>query len=201
MNKRHLHHVWRTFRKIRPVYFLVIAAVSGIICAFALRDNNQHMIGLRDTVYQADKSGTGLDVALNNLRTYVYAHMNTNLSGGPDAVYPPLQLKFTYDRLVTAESARVAAVNTQVYTDAQHYCEQLYPGSFSGGPRVPCITAYVSNHGAKSNPIPDSLYKFNFASPSWSPDLAGWSMVIAIVSALVTAILFVAQRWFKQNVA
>jgi len=201
MNKRHLHHVWTKFRMIKPWYFLAIGLLLGTVWIFALRANNQHMVKLRDAVYAADKSGQGVDTALNNLRQYIYGHMNTNPASGADAVYPPIQLKYTYDRLVAAENSRVAAVNTQVYTDAQHYCEQLYPGSFSGGPRVPCITDYVNSHGIKSQTIPDGLYKFSFISPRWSPDLAGWSELLAILSFLLAIVTFVIDRWFKRNLA
>lgn len=199
MNKRHLHHIWRYFRTIKPWYFLILTLVSGVIAITALRSNNQHMVTLRNTVYQADKDGGDYRAALNNLRNYVYAHMNTNLVAGADAVYPPIQLKYTYDRLVTAESARVAAANQQVYTDAQAYCEQLYPDSFSGGPRVPCITNYVGTHGTKAQPIPDDLYKFSFASPAWSPDLAGWSLLVTVLSAALFVVSFLADRWFKKH--
>lgn len=198
MDKHKLHHYWTKFRKLRPWYFLAVAVLSGVVCVFALRANNQHMLVLRSDVYSADQSGNGIQTALNNLRTYVYAHMNTNLATGPDAVYPPIQLKYTYDRLVQAESARVAATNTQVYTDAQHYCEQQDSTDFSGRNRVPCITAYVNSHGAKSQPIPDSVYKFDFVSPSWSPDLAGWSLVVALTTGFLGLLLWVVQRWFKQ---
>jgi hypothetical protein len=199
MNKRHLHHVWTKFRAIKPIYFLVIAIACGIVSVTALRANNQHMVQLRDAVYSADKSGEGVNTALDNLQNYVFAHMNTNLASGPEAVYPPIQLKYTYERLVSAEGTRVAAINSQVYTDAQHYCEQLYPGSFSGGPRVPCITSYVNSHGTSVHAIPDGLYKFSFVSPRWSPDLAGWSFVATVLSTLATIAVFAADRWFKRN--
>jgi len=201
MNKRHLHHFWTKFRALRPWYFLVAALIFGTIAFSALRANNQHMIKLRDAVFAADKSGQGVDTALNNLRKYVYAHMNTDLSSGPDAVYPPIQLKYTYDRLVNAESARVSAVNAQLYTEAQNYCQQVNPTDFSGRNRVPCITDYVSTHGAKTQPIPDSLYKFSFASPVWSPDLAGWTIILTIISLAMFASLFAIDRWFKHNIA
>ncbi|HET6925022.1 MAG TPA: hypothetical protein VFH39_04290 [Candidatus Saccharimonadales bacterium] len=201
MNKRRLHHYWTKFRGLKPWYFLAVGLVSGVICLLALRANNQHMVQLRDAVYAADKSGQGVDTALNNLRRYVYGHMNTQLASGPDAVYPPIQLKYTYDRLVKAASDRTAANNSQIYTDAQHYCEQQDPVDFSGHNRVPCVMQYVSAHGIKTTVIPDSLYKFDFVSPAWSPDLAGWSLVVTLVSLLLFAILFVVNRWFKQNVA
>jgi hypothetical protein len=201
MNKRRLHHFWRKFRLIKPWYFFAIALVFGVLCVGGLRSNYQHMVSLRNDVYQADKDNGNTTQALTNLRAYVNAHMNTNLVSGADAVYPPIQLKYTYDRLVSAASNQATQINSQVYTQAQQYCEQLYPGSFSGGPRVPCITAYVNSHGAQQQPIPDDLYKFSFASPVWSPDLAGWSMVVAILAASLGVILFVTRRWFKTNIA
>ena len=47
------------------------------------------------------------------------------------------------------------------------------------------FASYLQNHtNAKLTVIPDSLYKFNFLSPTWSPDMAGWSMVVAIFFGL-----------------
>lgn len=201
MNKRHLHHLWRRFRVLKPWYFLVIALISLIVCLFALRSNNQHMVKLRQAVYSADEKNGDVSMALNNLRNYVYQHMNTNLSSGNTGIYPPIQLKYTYDRLVQAQGSATAAQNAKIYTDAQAYCEQQNSTDFSGRNRVPCIENYVSQHSVgKAAPIPDSLYKFNFISPTWSPDLAGWSMVVTVVSVLIAVFLFVFQRWFKHYV-
>jgi len=191
MNKRRLHHLWTKLRVAKPVYFVVIALISGLVCIFALRANNQHMLKLRDTVYSTDRANGDVQTALNNLQAYVTAHMNTNLSTGT-SVYPPIQLKYTYQRLVQAQTDRLAQSNTQLYTDAQHYCEQQNSTDFSGHNRVPCIEQYVQTHATPSQlpQIPAALYKFSFVSPRWSPDLAGWTMLIAIVSGLIAVILF-----------
>jgi hypothetical protein len=154
------------------------------------------MVTLRSAVYTADQNNTDITTALNNLRTYVYAHMNTNLATS-DGVYPPVQLKYTYDRLVKAESDRVAQANSQLYTQAQAYCQQQNSVDFSGRNRVPCITNYVNAHGIKTQPVPDALYKFDFVSPTWSPDLAGWSMVFAGLCLVIGVILFALRRWVK----
>lgn len=95
MYKRHLHHLWRRFRVLKPWYFLVIAAISAIVCVFAMRSNNQHMVVLRDAVYAADEQNGDVATALNNLRNYVYQHMNTNLSTGNTGVYPPIQHNYS----------------------------------------------------------------------------------------------------------
>jgi len=129
--------------------------------------------------------------------------MNTNLSTGT-SVYPPIQLKYTYQRLVDAQSSRLAQTNTQLYTEAQHYCEQQNPVDFSGHNRVPCIEQYVSSRSPDAvqlPAIPDALYKFSFATPKWSPDLAGWSLVIGVVSVLLFVVTFAADRWFRRNIA
>lgn len=199
MNKRHLHHVWTIFRYLKPWYFLVLAVIFGLMSINALRTNNEQMVRLRDAVYSADQNDGDVSTALDNLRSFVNAHMNTTLTT-PDGVYPPIQLKYTYDRLVQAESSTVNAANTQIYTQAQAYCEQQDPVDFSGHNRVPCIESYVTSHGATAQPIPDDLYKFSFASPAWSPDLAGWSLVVTALSVLLFVVTFIIDRWFKREV-
>jgi hypothetical protein len=178
MDKKSLHHFWRVIRPIKAWYLLAACLTLGVIAVIALRQNYQSMTVLRDRVYVADERDEDVEKALQNLRTFVSSHMNTDLSSG-SGVYPPIQLKYTYERTVAAEKARVEATNSRVYTDAQRHCEALFPQSFSGGPRTPCIAEYVKSHGTSAQPILDAVYKFDFASPRWSPDLAGWSMVLA----------------------
>lgn len=181
-----------------PWAFLAVAIVSGVVCIFALRANNQHMISLRNDVYAADKNNTDLQKPLRDLQQYVTGHMNTNLSAGDNAVYPPVQLKYTYDRLVQAQGSGAAAANAQIYNDAQKYCEQQNSTDVSGRNRVPCIEAYVQSHTPQSaKPIPDALYKFSFVSPRWSPDVAGLSMALAVVSTIGFVLSLVIRKLFK----
>lgn len=162
------------------------------------------MIKLRDAVYSADQNNSDVQGALERLQAYVTAHMNTNLSAGPNSVYPPVQLKYTYDRLVKAQSDQLGQTNTQLYTDAQHYCEQQDPTDFSGHNRVPCIEQYVAARTPDSvqlPAIPEALYKFSFVTPTWTPDLAGWSLVVAALSSLLFVFTGVAKLWFRRNIA
>ena len=203
MNKRHLHHIWTKLRRVKPWYFLIIAIVSTFICVVALRANNEHMVQLRDAVYAADKNDTDPGAALKRLQAYVTAHMNTDLNTGPNSVYPPIQLKYTYQRLVEAQN-KTTEPGSELYTEAQHYCEQQDSVDFSGHNRVPCIEQYVQSHSGGAQPassIPDALYKFDFVSPKWSPDLAGWSMVVAGVSWLLFVVLVIANRLLKHRIS
>ena len=178
---------------ISPLYFLVLAAVFGVVCVVALRSNNEHMASLRNAVYQADKNGGNVQQALDNLQAYVTAHMNTNLDSGIGSVYPPIQLEYTYLRLVKAENQNAYAANAGLYTAAQNYCQKLDPYDFSGHNRVPCIEQYVTSHGSSVPQVPPALYEFDFMSPSWSPDLAGLTLLATVFSLLVAAFLFAVQ--------
>ena len=186
--KKKMYRLWSMLRSVRPVHLVVLLVIFSAVSVLALRHNNQTMVELRQAVYAADETNGDDEGALRDLREYVYAHMNTNLSTGDTSVYPPLQLTHTYDRLVEAEQSRLRDENGNIYSEAQEHCEELYPESFSGGPRVPCIREYVEANGVKANTIPDSLYKFNFVSPTWSPDVAGWSIVLTAVTALALLI-------------
>jgi hypothetical protein len=181
MNKRRLYHLWQAWRPVKPIYFLGLALVCGIVCIFALRANNLQMIELRQAVYQADKDNGDVEGALRNLREHVYGHMNTNLAAGSN-VRPPIQLKYTYERLLAARNAGSQSNNSDIYNQAQQYCEKAIPNGFSGSFRLSCIQAFVKQHGlTTSEPIPKNLYQFDFVSPRWSPDLAGWSLIAAMV--------------------
>ena len=203
MNKRQLHHLWTKVRIIKPIYFLVITVVMVFVSLFALRANNQHMLRLREAVYAADKNDGDTKTALANLQKYVTAHMNTKLTTGNASVYPPIQLQYTYDRLVQAQGSALQQANGQLYTEAQAYCEKQDPVDFSGHNRVPCIEQYVSGHGSSVTiaQIPASLYQFDFISPVWSPDFAGWCVVVTILAAFLGIFTWLVDLWFKKQVA
>jgi hypothetical protein len=169
----------KMFLKIPAKTWLYLFVALAIVSVLALRHNNQTMVKLRDQVYVADKNNGDINGALNNLRRYVYGHMNTDLSSGNNNIKPPIQLKYTYQRLYDAQANQIQESNQQLYTDAELYCQSINNAYF-GTTRVPCVQNYVINHGLKAAniTIPAGLYEFDFASPSWSPDLAGWSLVL-----------------------
>jgi len=166
--------------RVKPIYLIIVFLICTGICIFALRHNNEMMVKLRSDVYQADKQNGNANGALINLRNYVYSHMNTDLSSGSGSVYPPIQLTYTYQRLEDAAVSQAAIANADVYTDAEEYCQAQNPVSFSGRTRVPCVEQYVLSHDQKPATIPTSLYQFDFVSPTWTPDFAGWSLVVSI---------------------
>ncbi len=199
MNKRQMHHAWTRLRRIRPWYFAAAGLLCLAVAVYGLRANNLEMVRLRNAVYQADKDNGDVQTALTNLQRHVTSHMNTDLSNGPNGVYPPIQLKYTYERLKASRSGQTS--NEQLYSEAQAHCERTNPNGFGGRFRVPCIQEYIKTRGAKTAEVPDSLYKYDFMSPVWSPDLAGFAVLATILCFSLALGLWVFERWFKARVS
>lgn len=197
MDKRSLHHIWTLIRPVKVWHILVLLLISSTVAVLALRNNNLRMVQLRHEVYAADERGVDVEGALQQLRQHVHTHMNTNLSSGSN-VYPPVQLKYTYERLQKAEKDRVQQDNAKVYTEAQAYCEQQNPTGFSGRGRVSCIETYVTAHGVSVKNIPDAMYKFDFVSPVWSPDLAGFSLAFSVLLLVLLVLRLAARRILRR---
>ena len=197
MDKKFFKRFYSRIKHINLWLLLVVSLVSGVVCVFSLRNNNIQALALRDKVSQVDKDNGDVEAALRELRSYVYAHMNTNLSSGPNAIRPPIQLKYRYERLLEAEQQKVSTESAKIYSDAQAECEKQFPKGLSGSGRIPCVTEYIASRGIKQQPVEDSLYKFDFVSPTWSPDLAGWSLVVASISFALFVIRFGMERWIR----
>lgn len=180
-------------------YFLAGFLICSTVAVMALRDNNLTAINLRNQVLAADKADGNVAGSLNTLRQYVYSHMNTNLASGPNSIYPPIQLKYTYQRLENAQQSQVSASNSQIYTDAENYCQSLIPVDFSGRTRVPCIQYYVTTHEGQNQTIPAALYEYDFVSPFWSPDLAGWSIVASVIFLILFAVRLFLEKWVNHR--
>ena len=155
------------------------------------------MVSLRNDVYAADKNNGDVQTALNKLQAFVVTHMNTNLASGPNPVYPPIQLPYTYERL--QQAAAQNSSEASLYTNAQNYCQQQIPSDHQLRERAACIEQYIESHGqgVKIVNIPASLYEFDFISPSWSPDLAGWSLLATIALGLLFVISWPIYLWLK----
>ncbi len=186
----------------RQLVIIIIAGVVttglGLFTVNSLVSNSREAKRRYDALIAVDQSGGDVEQALTDLRSYIYAHMNTRI-GSPTGTYPPIQLKGTYDRLMQAEQAKLEAVNETLYNQAQAECEKQFPGGLSGRGRIPCITDYVTSKGVKLTEIPTGLYQFDFVSPTWSPDAAGIGLVLTAISGLVLLISSV-YLWHFRNI-
>lgn len=199
MNKRKLHHWHKKLSIINAWYFLAVAVIFLGIAVYGLRQNYRTMNELRQAVITADQQGGNSEKALNELRSFVFTHMNTDLSSGPAPIKPPIQLKAHYERLLAAEKERVKQANVGVAAQAEAVCQNQFPGQGPNVGRVTCVQNYIAANAPKEKQIPSELYKFDFSSPAWTPDLAGISLLISSLCFLVFGLRLITERWLASR--
>lgn len=177
---------------------LIATLILALLSAGALRQNNLKMLELRDKVFQADKSGVGIEDSLKSLRTFLSSHMNTELPKNSSG--KAIQLKYSYERAVNQEQLRIKEETARISELAKQSCAS----STRELARVDCEQKYIVKNPISSpkNILPE-MFSIEFISPSWSFDLAGWLIITTIGSLLlfVARILSIilARRYLKNN--
>lgn len=190
IDKHKLHHWWRAARQLRTWQLVVILILLAFISATLLRLNNIGMIELRSAVLKADDSGdaTKIKQSLTDLQQYVNAHMNTDLG-------PGIYLEKSYDR---AREAALNAANSAtnpssaVYQQASIDCRSRFVGGVASfrNDYVQCVVEKVGALNQANDPLQGlnlpkaDLYRYDFVSPIWSPDIAGFSVLVTLLLAL-----------------
>ena len=186
-DKRQVRKSIKDLQRIKTWQLFVLLILAGFISATLLRLNNIGMVERRAAVMAADKVGNQEITIqrLYDLQHYVSAHMNTDLGKG---VY----LEAGYQR--DSQAALTAASGDQnpngnIYKKAQEVCAPRFSGYSTA--YLQCTTGELAKYPAASSlteavHLPSaSSYLHAFASPFWSPDFAGWSVVLCGVLALM----------------
>lgn len=169
------------------VWQLCIVLVFGLVVAASLlRLDNLGMVSRRQAVIDADAAGdqAAIQASLVELQRYVSSHMNASLGSG---VY----LQKTYEKArndAVAAAADKPNEQSAVYQQASVECRSKFVGGVQSfrNDYVRCVLDRVSalseGQPIASATIPSiDMYRYNFASPRWSPDPAGWSIVFCLV--------------------
>jgi len=145
------------------------------------------MIERRTAVVTTDEAGNN-EATINrlyDLQRFVSAHMNTDMGKG---VYLETSFKRDYQAAIDRAS-QDGNSNGNIYKKAQEVCAPQF--SRYSYAYLQCTTGELAKYPAASElvssvraPHPDS-YLHVFVSPLWSPDFAGWSIVVWIVIALM----------------
>lgn len=182
---------------LKIAVFGVLTIVSTALFIFGMVNNSNGAVERFEALKAVDESGGDVETALAELRDYIHNHMNTEL-GGPNGIYPPIQLNGTYNRLIAEENARIEKkneearkTNEKVRQDADRICAARHPvGQIIQ--RAECNANYIeANSVSETNEtvsVDDSFYKFNYVAPRWSPDIAGFSLLFAIAFGVTTLI-------------
>ena len=209
--KKHLKQIqslknWQLFILLLLVIFVDLTA---------LRLNNVGMVRRREAVEAADKAGDveAARKATIELANYVYNHMN---SGG--IVYSDethwfkanREVKIVWANIYESDMRKAEQIareaesnnpNGNIFKKAEEACRPRFHGGYSLAYQQ-CIldeqNKYpASNQGQIKAQYPNiSEYTYNFVTPLWSPDLAGWTTLLAfiiiimiIVKMIITTIL------------
>lgn len=178
----------------------ILFILSLPLSAFFLRQNNLGMVERRDEVIRIDEQTgdlTQIEPALKELRSYVLTHMNASLGSA-------IELPGAYNKAVEQarqEAEASGSANGEIYRQAQKVCED--PNIVLSA-RAQCIQDYVTRN-AKPGSDPQELkfpakelYSYEYISPTWSPDWAGFSVLINIFLFLWLTVLVVSRVVLKR---
>ena len=186
-DKRRIKRSIKGLQRIKTWQLIIVFILALFLTATFLRLNNIGMIERRTAVLAADEVGDG-QVTINrlyDLQRYVSAHMNTDMGKG-------LYLETSYKRDVQAAYDKASLdgnPNGNIYKKAQEVCAPQF--SRYSYAYLQCTTGELAKYPAASNlvssvkaPRADS-YLHVFSSPLWSPDFAGWAVIVCMVIALM----------------
>lgn len=185
-DKRQVRRSIKRLQQVHTWQLFVVLFIAAFVAATFLRLNNIGMVQRRDAVLAADKSGDSTTTInrLYDLQRYTAAHMNANTSG--------FYLEDQYKRDV-GKSVSQASGDNNPYGNINATVDRLCRSRFSSYSQawVQCFAEELAKYPPAPNPsdkanLPSTdLYRYNFASPYWSPDFAGWSVVVCVVIVLM----------------
>lgn len=175
--------------QVKTWQLVVLLIIMGVIAASFLRLNNIGMVQRREAVIVADEAGDTETIVsrLYDLQLYVSSHMNTDLGRG---VY--LEQSYTRD-LQAWQEAQYGNENPNgnIYKKAQEVCAPQF--AYYSYAYLQCTTNELAKYPSAEGPDSESskprqeAYIHAFASPLWSPDFAGWSLLLCgVILALIS---------------
>lgn len=188
-DRQELKHGVRRLQSIKTWQLVVLLVLFGFIAATFLRLNNIGMVQRRDAVYKADEAGDTLVVQqrLYDLQRYVTAHMNADAG----AVYLEHQYARDFEKSQTS-SGGTTNPNGNIYRKAQDVCAPKFT-SYSQA-YLQCTVDYLSQYAPATDQsstvksLSSDVYRKSFLSPLWTPDFAGFSVLICL---LILVMIFV----------
>lgn len=183
------HHALKTIERVKTWQLVVLFILVAFVAATFLRLNNIGMVERRTAVLNADAAGDidATTARLYDLQQYVSSHMNTDMGQG---IY--LQSLYQKDRQAAINTASARATPSGgIYKQINDACKAEF---HTYTPYFQCVTdklAAVPNGPetltATTLPTPDE-YHYVFAPPLWSPDFAGFSVLVAAVILLLIVV-------------
>ncbi len=187
-----IKHGIKRLQSVKTWQLIILLVLFGFLAATFLRLNNIGMIQRREAVLNADQQGDADQIKsrLFDLQRYVTSHMNTNMG--------TIYLEHQYNRdsqEIINEASGVESANGNIYKKAQDVCAPRF-SSYSHA-YLQCTVDYLERYGPSGElrstvKLPKTAaYSHSFASPLWSNDFAGWSVLICILIIVMIVARFI----------
>ena len=210
-HKKLKHHISKVKKTRVKTWMLLVALIPlGFADATLLRLNHIKMTELRDEILaaDADNDDAKIEEKLLELRKFTYSNMVINIveENGEQRITfgtGPFYLEHQYLRaakkaLKEAESklSSDANPNGNIYGMAGDTCKALAlqnGWTWDNANFINCMVTEINKYPASDNvhdtfvaALPSTeLYRHNYASPAWTPSLAGWLILITVVIVVV----------------
>ncbi|HEY1085782.1 MAG TPA: hypothetical protein VGE34_03610 [Candidatus Saccharimonadales bacterium] len=185
-DKRQVKKGIKRLQRIKTWQLVILLILFGLLTATFFRLNNVGMIERRTAVLAADKRGDESDLKDNlfALQRYSAAHMNASTG----LVY--LEKEYERESQRRMDAAKKSSIKVKdVLEKADKICRARYSGygvaysqcnldeqaKYKGMNALPSVVNF---------PNPE-LYRHEFLSPAWSPDFAGFSLLVCVVITVV----------------
>jgi len=180
-DKRQIKKNIKQLQRVKTWQLLILLIIVGFLTATFLRLNNIGMVQRKDAVLSADKSGDQASMMnrLLDLQQYSAAHMNSET--GP--FYLEQQYRRDAQKIVDA-AKNDDNPNGNINVKAEAVCKPQY--TVWSTAYVQCFTDELAKYPPSPDPVKNvtlpstQLYRYDFTSPSWSPDFAGWSALVSL---------------------
>lgn len=182
----------RNLQRVKTWQLFVLLILVGFIAATFLRLNNIGMAERREAVLAADKAGDkeAIKGRLFELQRYVSSHMNADMG----TIYLEGQYNRDSQAAINAASGD-SNPNGNIYKKAQEVCAPRFRGYSQA--YLQCTVDYLSQFSPASSPATSVVlpradaYRHSFASPLWSADFAGLSVLVCALILLMIVARFI----------
>ncbi len=188
-NSRETKLYLQRLTQVKIWQLVVLLLLSLFISATFLRLNNIGMAERRAAVIAADKQGDDsvTQKRLVDLQRYASKHMNADTG----EVYLSEKYNRDVERLVK-RAQQSNDTGSSMLVEADRICKARFHGYSQA--YVQCVADEQAKYPAADEPISQidmpntALYRYVFLSPSWSPDFAGWSVLVSLVLFILIVI-------------
>lgn len=185
MDRKKARFTLKRLRYVKTWQLVLILILFGFISATFLRLNNIGMDQRRQAVLQSDKTSDqqAIKARLYDLQRFVTAHMNTDMGS--------VFLEGSYNRAAQGawDSASGKSAHGNIYKKAQEVCAPRFTHYSTA--YLQCTMSYLEQYAPAEDPgagfhMPlKDAYTFSYVSPIWSPDFAGFSLLICLIIVFI----------------